>query len=84
VRLSHSLNLRLPPHETRERTGCEGLEACPRRPGTRQLKDFERLCQPLDSSQAEWFGLHHLVGKPEGLRRQEDAARRGELFHTRR
>jgi hypothetical protein len=40
------------------------------------------VSQALDRSQAEGFDLDHLLGEPEGLHRQEDASRRGQLFHA--
>ena len=82
VRLAQRLDLRLAPHEARERPRGEGLEAWSAGTRPHQLKDLQRLSQPPDRCRAERFDLDHLLGEPEGLRRQEDAPRRGQLFHT--
>ena len=79
---AHRLELRLPPHEARERPRGEGLEACPRGPSIHQLKDLQRLSQPPDGRRTERFDLDHLLDEPESLHRQEDAPRRGQLFHA--
>jgi hypothetical protein len=80
--LAHHLDLRVAPHEERERPRGEGLEGSPRGPGTHQLKDLQRLSQPPDGRWTERFDLDHLLGESEGLRRQEDAPRHRQLFHA--
>ena len=65
-------------------TGRERLETRPGGPGTHELKDLHGMRQPLDRDRTKRFDLDQAFGEPEGLRRQQNASRGGELLHARR
>jgi hypothetical protein len=52
-----------------------------KRPGSDHLVDFDRRIEPLDRHRSERLDLDVPFGEPQRVRREPDAARRGELLH---
>ena len=60
------------------------LQAPPQGTGSHQLKNLHRLGQPLDRHRPQGMDLHQALHQAQGGGGEQNAARGGELLHTRR
>ena len=82
--LAELLDLGVPADEAGEPAGRRGLQARSQRADPGELVDLDRGGQALHGHGAQWGHLHEAFGEREGVGRQEDRARIGELLHPRR
>ena len=78
------LQLGVAADEPRQTPTGDGLEPGPRRAGTRHFVDFHRVGEPLHRHGAERLHGDEAFRQRQRRRRQQDAARAGELLHARR
>ena len=76
------LQLDMAPDETGEPLGHCHSEPRPHRCGANQFEDLHRFCESFDGDGPHSVDLHQPLHQMEGSRRQQDAARSGELFHA--
>ena len=72
------------PTKRREAPRRRCLQAPPDGTGPDQLKDLDGLGQPLDRHRPQGGDLHQALHQPQRRGRQQNGARRGQLFHARR
>jgi hypothetical protein len=74
-------HLRPAPYETAQPPGSGGLEPSSRLASGDYLEDINGSVETLHGHSAEWPDLHEALGQAQGLSRDADGARRGELLH---
>ena len=82
--LPEGRQLLLPPHKAGEAAPHRRLQAPPERADPHQLSDLDGFHQTLDRNGAQGVHLDQALHQAQGRGRQQDTARRGELFHARR
>ena len=80
--LDECREFRLPADKTRQAPRHPGLESTPQRTRPDQLEDLDGFRQPLHRDGSQGRDLHQPLHQPQGVGRQEDAPRGGELFHA--
>jgi hypothetical protein len=80
--LAEGAQLRVPADKACQPPGCAGLEAAPERTGPHQLIDLHRLRQALDRDGTQGLHPDQALDQPQGRGREQDTARRGQLFHA--